>query len=237
MSDPRENSVSDDMLMALADGELEPEQADALRARIENDPALAARYAVFTETANALRAAYTQDGVPDRLVKAVLATPAATDKPATKTANNILPVLPRVAWPLALAATLAAGVGLGWGLRSPDGPAGTPGLADVARTVSDVPTGQTYDVAGFGTARVLGTFDTEQGLCRLIAVSPASDPAGRFLACRKGGDWRIAISVTDGPDSGFTPASDVATEVIDDFLSAIGAGRALTVEAEASALR
>ncbi|EDM71089.1 hypothetical protein RAZWK3B_16870 [Roseobacter sp. AzwK-3b] len=240
MTDRSEEIVSDDMLMALADGEMEDEQAIALRAMINRDRSLAERYAVFTGTAAALRAAYAQTTVPQRLIAAALTAPAGTDTPeiaAAKTGDTVVPFRRQIAWPLALAATLAAGIGIGWGLNMAGGPAGAPGLSHVAEAVSDVTTGEASDVAGFGEARVLGSFETEKGLCRLIAVEPTGDPAGRILACRDGADWQVALSVTVGAGRSFAPASDATTEMIDSYLHNIGAGPALSAEAEERALR
>lgn len=237
MSDPNEQSVSDEMLMALADDELDTEQAEALRARIENDSALSERYAVFTDTAHALRAAFAPDDVPDRLIATATTAPAGPRMPDSRDTGAVVPLRRRIVWPLALAASLLVGIGLGWGLKGPVGPVRTPDLADVARALSAVPTGQSQDVAGFGTARVLGSFETGQGLCRLIAVNRAGAAAGRFVACRDGSDWRVALSVTEGPESGFAPASQAATEVIDIYLDAIGAGPSLDAGAERRVLR
>lgn len=52
-----DDGIEDDMLMALADGELPHEQAMGLRARIARDSALAERFALFVETRALLGAA------------------------------------------------------------------------------------------------------------------------------------------------------------------------------------
>ena len=127
--------VSDEMLMALADGELGQPEADALRARIAREPALAARYAVFTETAEALRAAFVQPEIPAHLIEAV--ERAQTGRTATQT-GTVLPFRQRaLVWPTALAASLAIGLGLGWVLNGSGGAPAAPGLQDVAKAVSN----------------------------------------------------------------------------------------------------
>lgn len=232
MTDFETEGVSDDMLMALADGELEQAQAEALRARIESDPSLAARYAVFTDTAEALRAAFAQPEIPAHLVDAV-------ERAGESTPSGDAVVVPfrrrTFAWPAALAASLAIGLGLGWVLNG-SAPHPVPGLQDAAQAVSALPTGEARQVAGLGDIRVLGSFETGRGLCRLIALQPDSGNPSRIVACRADGGWDIALSVSDGAGGDYAPASSTGTEMLDLFLDSIGAGPALAPEAEAEHL-
>ena len=232
MSERMQGEVSDEMLMALADGEMEDADAMALRARIARDSALAARYAVFADTREALRDAFVQGPVPGRLVAAVHAVSAAQDDAAPRVVEMRSRRLIRAVWPMALAASLVVGVGIGWGLR--DAPPSAPGLQEVAEALAGVSTGETADVAGLGTARVLGTFETERGLCRLIVAEAGPT---RLVACQTPEGWQVALSVSDGGGEGYRAASGVGTEMIDRFLDALGAGAALDPVAEAEALR
>lgn len=235
MNTPNQDNLDDEMLMALADGELDSATARDLRARIARDPDLAARYAVFAETSAALRAAFAQDEVPDRLVDAIRTAPIGDAPEMRQPPAQVVPLHRRAAWPMALAASLAMGVGLGWII--PAGPGSTAmSLDDVANALSDVPTGQSRDMAGLGPARVLGSFETEQGLCRLMSVQPAQSAPRRFVACREGVSWTVALSVVDGSRDGFSPASDTATEMLDLYLDAIGAGASLAPQRERDAL-
>ncbi len=231
------NGVEDEMLMALADGELDGAEAEALRRIIDSTPELAARYEVFAKTASVLRHAFAQDDVPARLIDTVRTAPT-HDAPGPEAGRIARPFTWHYGWPAALAASLVVGMGLGWGLRGDgDGLPTPPDLQAVAEAVSDLATGQVRDVAGFGQARVLGSFQTAQGLCRLIVAEPVQSQAARFVACRDMAEWRVAISVLDGTEGNFAPASAAATEVIDLYLDAIGAGPALSAQAEAEALR
>jgi hypothetical protein len=233
MTERNNEEVSDEMLMALADGELDSAQAAALRARIARDPELAQRLAVFTETAAALRAAFAQGEVPPRLIAAVEA--AEVDRQPEDRKVVAFPSRSTL-WPMALAASLALGVGLGWGLKGTNAPMSAPSLAEVAQAVSGVPTGETAEVARLGAARVLGSFETERGLCRLIAVEPDEGGRGRFVACRDVEGWDVALSLSDGSTAGYAPASAMGTEMIDLYLDAVGAGAALDAETEAAML-
>ncbi len=67
------------MLMALADGELDNTTAERLWRRIETDPALADRFALFADTRHGLQAAYPPEPVPDRLIATVMAGTPASD--------------------------------------------------------------------------------------------------------------------------------------------------------------
>jgi hypothetical protein len=237
MNTPNKLEVSDAMLMALADGELDGATAENLRERIEQDPDLAARYAIFTDTSASLRAAFDPGDVPARLVAAVRTASLEQDRSDGQTVASVALFRQRATWPLALAASLAVGIGLGWILQGGPAATGPASLADVAETLSDIPTGQPRDIPGLGAARVLGSFDTERGLCRLISLQPSQSLAQRFLACRDASGWSVALTVADGPLEGFSPANDAATEMFDLYLDAIGAGPPLDAQGETKALK
>lgn len=247
MTDRRLDEVEDSMLMALADGELPADEAATLHARIAASPALAERYAVFAETAAALRAAWDQGPVPDEWVRMIREAPmeagTATDdasvvafRPRNTARVGMAPV-----WRMALAACLTLAIGAGGflaGQRSGTGPgdiAAGPLLA--ARMLEQTPTGGTAPLPDGSTARALASFDTEMGLCRLLSVETADAASTeRAIACRTGDDWRVALAVASVGDAGFVPASDLAVGLVDDFLTEIGAGPALDPEAERAAL-
>ena len=60
--------INDEILMALADGELGADEAAALRRQIAADPILRAEYELFEQSALMLRQLRSQDPVPDRLI-------------------------------------------------------------------------------------------------------------------------------------------------------------------------
>ncbi|MGO4664712.1 anti-sigma factor family protein [Bosea sp. 2RAB26] len=70
------SAVSDEMLLALADGELEKATADALHARVMAEPELAERFALFVESRALLEDAGSSDqAVPPHLLAAIRAPP------------------------------------------------------------------------------------------------------------------------------------------------------------------
>ncbi|OZB19543.1 MAG: hypothetical protein B7X55_03180 [Rhodobacterales bacterium 34-62-10] len=254
-----EMNVSDEMLMALADGELTGPDASKLMARIRVNPDLAARFALFTDTAEALREAMDPGPVPDYLISAVLTAPTGqaearnvearnTETQTTETRNsaasNVTPLRRKAAtgtgqmvWPMALAASLVLAVGVGGFLTGRSLAPAPAGLETAASALAGTATGGSVTLADGSTARALGTFDTDVGLCRLIAVDGSDGHADRAVVCQADDtNWRTALSVTEGGAGMFLPASDMAVGMIDDFLDGIGAGAAMAPEDEARVL-
>lgn len=219
---------SDEMLMALADGELDPSTAERLWTRIAEDPALADRFAGFADSRAAVRAAYPAEPVPDHLIAAIMAAPApaATVLPFRRTRTVAAPAR----WAMAASVLLAVGLGgflAGRGL--PPAPAGGD-LATAAAALSAVPTGGEAALPDGTPARALASFETDLGLCRLIETARE-----RGLACRDDQGWSVALAVP-GEQDAYRPASELGTGLIDAALDQIGAGAALEPEAEAALL-
>lgn len=217
----RPDEVSDDMLMALADGELNEIDAARLRRLIGTNPALAARYRDFALTRSLLQDAYPLEPVPDRLRDTVMAG-----------APNVVPlrkgVTPVAAWGMALAASLVLAVG---GFVAGRGTG--PGPVDVAAATAGLLTGTETRLPDGSTARVVGSYDTNIGLCRLIGQNDL-----RHVVCRdpQAGGWVTVLSVDTGSAGNFMPASDPSVAAIDGLLDSVGAGPALDVAAERAAL-
>jgi len=219
----RSNEVSDDMLMALADGELNQIDAQRLHRVIAADPDLAARYADFVKTRQLLQDAYQTEPAPDRLVTAVMQ------------GGNVVPLrrpmAQKAGWVLALAASLVMALGGFWAGRS-TGPQPL-GPTDLAQVTAGLTTGEETQLPDGSIVRVLASYDTAQGLCRLIDQGDQ-----RHVLCRdlQAGAWVTALSVTAGGADNFLPASDLGVRLIDSLLDELGAGPALDADAERSAL-
>jgi len=247
MTGKPELNVSDDMLMALADGELTGPDASRLMARVKADPELAARYALFSGTADALRQAMDPGPVPDYLISTVLTAPTGPAGIDSAPAAKVTALRPRaqaarpLMRPMALAASLALAVGIG-GFQAGQrmAPNVTGGIEAAAAALTGAATGDSVALADGARARALGSFQSNLGLCRLIAVDRTDRQIDRAVVCRDdsaaGSGWRTALSVTEGGAGQFLPASDIAVELIDSFLDAIGAGNALGAAEEAQAL-
>lgn len=223
----RPDEVSDDMLMALADGELHGADADRLRTLVQADPDLAARYAVFTRTRRLMQGAFPPEPVPDRLIAAVLQGDTAQ--------ANVTPFRKRQwaapGWGMALAASLVLAVGGFWAGRgtAPAIPAG----GDIGALTASLPTGGETALPDGSRARVLASYETDLGLCRMIAQDGL-----RHITCRRPdtGGWALALSVQGDAAGGFLPAADMGVGLIDRLLDDIAAGPALTGDAEQQAL-
>lgn len=231
-----QDEVGDEMLMSLADGELQGAEAAALMRRVRTDPALAARYAVFAETRALLRNTYAGQPVPDRLIRAVMDTPMDESRPER---GNVVPLRWRPvsgasAPGVAMAASLLLAVGIGGFLAgrgtAPVQVAGEP-AALAAAALAGSATGDSVLMSDGQSAQVLASFETDLGLCRLIALESL-----RAVVCRGDDGWATALTVSDGDGATFLPASDTATVVIDRLLDQIGAGSPLDIEDERAAL-
>jgi hypothetical protein len=200
----------DEMLMAYADGELDPLAAKRVERAIAADPALAVKVAAQRALRARLGAAFaavSDAPVPDRLA-AILT-------------SDVVPLLPR---PLparqrwvqaaALAATLVLGIAVGNQMRAPPvtiaggGLMASGALARALDTQLAANTGETHMLASFR--------DTSGAWCRVFTT-----PSLGGIACRERDDWMIRRTRS--------PARRQAT----DYRQAGSADAALMAEAQA----
>ncbi|WP_405404528.1 anti-sigma factor family protein [Paracoccus sp. Ld10] len=220
------NDESDEMLMALADGELDDATADGLWRRIESDPALADRFSLFADTRHGLQAAYPPQPVSDQLIATIMAGAPA---PVVVPFGRKLAARPVAGW--AMAASVVLAVGLGGFLAGRMTPPAGGMLQQAAVALAQVPTGGDAVLADGAVARALASYDTDLGVCRLIEAQKE-----RALMCRDQDGWSVALAVAGAGQDAFLPASDLGTALIDAALDEIGAGPALDLGAEAAAL-
>ncbi|MDE2347555.1 MAG: hypothetical protein KGL92_03535 [Gammaproteobacteria bacterium] len=213
-------TISDEMLMAFADGELDAAAAAAVEAALHADPRLAGRVAEHQALRARVQAAFSEEleePVPRRLIDtATRAVPATVDAP------KILPIDAarmrrersrwRVPLPLAMAASLAFGLTIGflaWHSPVPLLGENAQGalVADggLARALSD----QLAGPGGAGGVDIgLSFLSKSGGYCRTFQIAKALAPAG--LACRSGKDWRIDVltqsSTGPGAQTGYRMA-------------------------------
>lgn len=180
-------SPDDEMLMAYADGELDPLTAKRVERAIAADPALAAKVAAQRALRARLGAAFAPVAdapVPDRLTAMLT--------------SDVLPLLPRPVptrqrWvqAAALAATLVLGVAVGNQMRSPPvtmaggGLTASGALARALDTQLAANTGETHMLASFR--------DRSGAWCRVFTT-----PSLGGIACREREDW--ILRRTRSPD-------------------------------------
>lgn len=213
-------TITEETLMAYSDDELDAAEAMQVEAAVRNDPRLAARIAEHRLLRARLHAAFgpeLAEPVPQRLIDATM-RPAGTPRYSPKTAVLGTARLRRVhAWwhsplPLAAAASLVLGVGIGfvaWHAPRPVLRENAQGslVADgrLAHALS-------YELSGTGAPGgvdiVLSFLSKSGAYCRTFRV--ARDPAPAGLACRSGAQWRIEVLAQSigeaGTDSGFRTA-------------------------------
>lgn len=229
-------SVSDDVLTAYADGELDADEAARVREAVAADPALARRLAALREAREAARAAYAdvaREPVPAALIASVLAADAAP--PPRRAANT------NARRTAAIAASVALVVGGMLGallapsptrMAHPLDPLG-PATPMLARALDAAASGQEVAFMG-GVIRLLASYPTDRGPCRSFAVESATPVTA--LACREGDLWRTRIAVARPitPD-GFTPAAG-EHPLLRELLDRVGAGAPLDTETEREAI-
>jgi hypothetical protein len=228
------------MLMALADNQIDGPEADALRRRIMADPALAARFAVFTESRAALEAAFAPTETPESLIAAIRSAPQGEP---TGSGSVVVPfrrrpvgLVPKVALAASLLLAVGASGFLAGRAAGPATAAPDP-MALAAAALAASATGDETAIAGGGTARVLGTYLTDQGLCRLIDMDLPQTHSERAVACQDASQaWVVIAAVAAGEAEAYIPASDTAAALIEQVLDDLGAGAALGIEEEAAAL-
>lgn len=230
---------SDDMLMALADGQLHGPDAEALRLRISTDPALAARFAVFAESRAALQAAFAPGETPAWLEASIRDAKVGDGAPPPATVVRLRPRTAMIP-SLALAASILLAVGLS-GFLAGRSLAPAPRMTDpavlAAVALEDLGTGAGTATPGGAAARILGSYQTDQGLCRLIDLDLPDDRSKRAVVCRAPDrSWVVTAAIAAGQAEVYIPASDTAAAVIDQVLDDLGAGSALDPAAEADAL-
>lgn len=250
------HDLSDETLMAYADGALDGVAAKAVEKAAAEDDAVAQRIALFRATGDVLataRAARPAEPVPETLMARVQAVlDAGRDTPGDT------PVVPfarpatgdgasRRLWaPMALAASLALAIGLATGLtlRPPAAPDAAPAFATleaggIAAALSRLEAGASERVAA-GEISVISSFRMpDGGLCREFELD-AESAAMVGVACAEGTAWGLRFAVATGPGAGedgqrdYAPAG--ALEALDTWMMGIGAGAPLSPQEERAAL-
>jgi anti-sigma factor RsiW len=217
------SDVSDEMLMAYADGELSAAERRQVEACLARDPAASRRLEIFAGTPGLLREAFggaASEPIPDRLLDTILGVvPAAVAVPVRRATveqpsflsqlrSFLLPLTPAHAVGAAAALVLAFGIDGAtrqMGLRGP----GTEPLvvANGGKLFAQGPLQQVLDGAPSGTAVAFGsgagagsikavmTFKRQDGQpCRIYELDQASSGAANGVGCRNvAGQWALEV--------------------------------------------
>jgi len=247
--------LTDEVLMAYADGALPDTEAASVASALEHDVEARAIVAEFRRTAERARAAYADimtEPVPDSLVRTVLGTemcsPNVVDMARARKAR---PAIWRSALPLAASVALLIGIGTALLLRELP----TAQMITLGPVEPTTPLAQMLETKASGVAvarprrgaedgehlMVVATFrDRKARICREIEVLGANMQAKYAgAACRDpvGGTWiiegmaRIA-STLPSHRGDFVPSGSDEKDALDGLLAILGASKALTAEEE-----
>ena len=192
-------TISEETLMAYADGELDAATRASIEAAMQEDPEIAKRVARHRALREAMQGAFSgvlEEPVPERLIAAARgqssAPKGAVVDLAREAARRKSSPRPRRWQPAALAASLALGVGLGFlawhgpsGLIQPGSGGGLVANAALAEILSS----QLSDDRSPARVAVAHlSFRSKSGdYCRTFSLTGS----GSGLACREGSDWKI----------------------------------------------
>jgi anti-sigma factor RsiW len=212
-------TVSDETLMAYADGEVDAATRAIVEAAMRDDPEVRRRVAHHQALRQAVKGAFAaviDEPVPQRLIAAARGAPAGNVVDLAGARNTAAVKAPRrgLRWqPAAMAASLLLGLALGYlGWRgsslvtvSANGElvAGA-GLAEAlsSQLSADHPPG-TVATTGLSFRAKTGDY------CRTFALTATHANSG--LACREGGSWKLKVLAqspeTSANSSGFRPAA------------------------------
>lgn len=238
-------TFTDEVLMAYADGELDPRTREAVEAAMASDPEIARRISQHEALRSRVRSAFDtvlDEPVPARLLQA------AGSGPARRDSGNTVPLRPRQKrhwyWPewTAIAASLIVGAIAGRLVLLHTGAPGPvvvrSGELLAAGTVADALSSRLAgDEITAGPVRIGISFRSKSGeYCRTFSLR---QPALGGLACRAADGWRVGVlaraeSSGAGPDAYRQAASALPAAVITAVGSQI-AGEPLDAHAEAAA--
>jgi anti-sigma factor RsiW len=231
--------VSDEVLMAYADGELTPDECYALERLLRHDPVLRARLEPFIQTRMRLATAFEptlHEPVPLRLIAAIRRS-----RPPARASLTALPLEGRLrdvvskakallapggssltpALAASIAALLVAGAMAGWiagratapsSLMASSGP-DLVATGALAEALEANPSGTSADGAEASVVPVLSFRTADNAVCREYRVkSTAADRDFAGLACRNAdGVWRIALHVETGKLGPASPEASYQT--------------------------
>lgn len=244
-------AISDEMLMAFADGELAPAEQGEIEAALAEDEVLAERLAVFMDTRESLAATMKpliDEPVPAALEASVVSAIAAARKTQTAspgTEETVVafrrrpPSAPRSTgsaisspWGMALAASFVGiVVGLG-GFLLGQSTAVAPNDMNLAvnEALETLPSGGDRALSKAESLHMIASFrDAEGHLCREYERK-AADAVTTEVACHGPAGWQTRFALTNPVAEGYVPAS--TTDTLDAFLSGIGAGAPLSPQEE-----
>lgn len=192
-------TISDETLMAFADGELDGAARAAVELALREDPQIEKRIAEHRAMRQRLHAAYAAElleDIPDRLLTAARAgTPAAQGKAVIeRSASRARPLRMRWRLPASMAASLMIGLGVGYfvllPVNSPLMRSASGAMIARGPLAAALSNQLAAEQSPASPVQIGLSFLAKSGdYCRTFVLSGATSPAG--LACRRGAQWQV----------------------------------------------
>jgi hypothetical protein len=231
--------ISDETLMAFADGVLDEPLFSQVATAVETDPVVAERLHALVEGADLAKAGFESllEPVPRELMAGVRDSIARAERdPIWKRLFQGFDMrVPGVAFASLAIALVVLPMGYMIGRGDPQPVGQFPQGPMIAEALQRTPSGQTADLGDDLTLTPIATFANADGnICREFETAGTAGYVA--VACRISGNWQTQFAVAAGKSStaDYVPASGQAA--IDAYLEAIGAGEALLDEQEVEAL-
>ena len=247
-------TISDEMLMAYADGELDATAREAVESAMREDPQIVERVARHSALRRRVREAYSavlSEDVPERLLRAAQGA-AATERKVVNlqdaraarehSAPYTRPLRRQWRTAGAMAASVIVGVGGGffiWGRTVPPFARGADGALVARGQLAQALSNQLAAEQSRASSVQIGlSFLAKSGdYCRTFALSGEQSPSG--LACRHGEEWQVR-AVTQGSDevagaSEYRTAGSTMPAMIREIVEAQVAGEPLDQAGERAA--
>src|SRR5580698_2654164 len=232
-------TISDETLMAFADGELDDAARAAVELAMREDAQIEKRIAEHRAMRERVQLAYTAElaeEIPQRLLRAargamppaqgsaVIGRDSSAATSATIPAWGSRTRPPRMRWrvPVSMAASLMVGLGVGYWVAPPlnlplmrNAGGALVARGALAAALSDQ---LAAEQAPASPVRIGLSFVAKTGdYCRTFALSGAISPAG--LACRRGAEWQVVTLAEErsaaGEGSGYrTAGSDLPAAIL-----------------------
>jgi hypothetical protein len=231
-------TISDETLMAFADGELDSATRAAVEAAMREDPEIERRVAQHRAMRAKLQLAYAaelDEAPPERLLTAARGAPRSLRKPVARTRWQPM---------VSMAASLLIGVGLGYFVQRHASPLMVENAGGlIARGALEKALSNQLASERIPSAPVhIGlSFMAKSGdYCRTFTMATAPSPAG--VACRRANDWQIRVlaqpsdgAAGDESAAAYRTAGSVLSPVILDAVQQQIAGEPLDQNEEVAA--
>jgi hypothetical protein len=220
-------TISDETLMAFADGEVDPATRAIVEAAMRDDPEVRRRVAhhqALREVVKGAFAAVIDEPVPQRLIAAARGAPPGNvvDLAGARNAAAVKAPGRGLRWqPAAMAASLLLGLALGylgWHGSNTLVTVSANGELVAGAGLAEALSSQLSADHPPGAAATTGlSFRTKTGdYCRTFALTATHANSG--LACREGGSWKVKVLAqspeTPANSSGFRPAASADSAAV-----------------------